>query len=215
VGVEYTATVNLTAASGYTFAGIAEDTFTYTGTGITVTHEEGLGPVLQVTVTFPPTVAAAQVSLLNLAPYLSEPVRGGTAAGALASGQYTGLVAWEYESAPDTWSDKPLGPFEKNTKYRAVVNLTAVSGYTFAGIAVPSTSPCFTYTGAGVTVTHQAGSGPVLQVTVTFPATLSDTPVNDRGPDGEGSAAGKRRDSGNVCLLAAVHGNNYRNLEAV
>jgi hypothetical protein len=185
-GVKYTATVDLTAASDYTFAGIAASPpaspyFTYTRTGVTVTHSAGSETTLQVNVAFPPTVAATRVSLLDLAPYLLEPEREESAAGSLASGEYTGLVTWKkYDSALSDWVDKPSGRFEKETVYQAVVDLTALSGYTFAGIVAPPNFPCFTHTGTRVTaVTHSEGSGPALRVYVTFQKTLGDIRVRD------------------------------------
>ncbi|MDF3004192.1 MAG: exported protein of unknown function [Oscillospiraceae bacterium] len=53
---DYTATITLTAKSGYTFSGVAPNTFTHTGaTTNGVTHALGTGDVLTVTVVFPKT----------------------------------------------------------------------------------------------------------------------------------------------------------------
>ncbi|MDR0586326.1 MAG: hypothetical protein LBG26_03710 [Treponema sp.] len=52
-GTAYTATVTLTAATGYTFAGVEVDDFTYTSAS--VTNPAGSGPTLVVTIVFPAT----------------------------------------------------------------------------------------------------------------------------------------------------------------
>jgi hypothetical protein len=75
--------------------------------------------------------------------------------------QYTGTIAWQNsDETPFT-----AGSFVASTQYRAVVSLTAETGYTFDGLAADS----FTYTGA--TVTNPVGSGTTITVTIEFPAT--------------------------------------------
>jgi uncharacterized repeat protein (TIGR02543 family) len=81
--------------------------------------------------------------------------------GPIDTTQYTGTITW--------WENDGVNPaltvFAADTVYEAVVTLTAKTGYTFTGVAADS----FTYTGA--TVTHGAGSGNTLTVTITFPKT--------------------------------------------
>jgi hypothetical protein len=78
--------------------------------------------------------------------------------------QYTGTIVW------NTSADAVhTGNFAANTVYKAVVTLTAKTGFTFTGLAANA----FTYTGA-TAVTSAANSG---VVTITFPATTADTRV--------------------------------------
>jgi hypothetical protein len=79
---------------------------------------------------------------------------------AINTTQYTGTVAW-YTNGGAAFT----GPtFAASTVYRALVTLSAKSGYTFTGVAADR----FTYTGA--TATNAANSG---TVTITFPATVA------------------------------------------
>jgi hypothetical protein len=59
--------------------------------------------------------------------------------------------------------------------YKAVLTLTAKSGFTFSDVGVDS----FVYTGA-TSVTNAAGNGTTISVTITFPATAAD-PGTDPG----------------------------------
>jgi uncharacterized protein with FMN-binding domain len=81
--------------------------------------------------------------------------------------QYTGTIAW-FESDGTT---SVSGTFAALTVYKAVLTLTAKTGYTFTGIAADA----FSYTGA-TAVTNAAGSG---TVTIEFAATGSDAVVSD------------------------------------
>jgi hypothetical protein len=65
------------------------------------------------------------------------------------------------------------GAFAASTEYRAVLTLTAKSGFTFTGLAANS----FSYTEA-TSVTNDANSG---TVTITFPATDADPTAPDGG----------------------------------
>lgn len=62
----YTATVTLTAAPGYTFSGVAQNAFTYTGA--TVTNPTGSGNTMTVTIVFPATAAKVLQSIIITAP---------------------------------------------------------------------------------------------------------------------------------------------------
>jgi formylglycine-generating enzyme required for sulfatase activity len=77
--------------------------------------------------------------------------------------QYTGGIVWK-ES--DGRTDAPA-TFALLTFYKAIVTLTADTGFTFTGLGADS----FSYTGASVS--HLAGNGTSLEVTITFPATMS------------------------------------------
>jgi formylglycine-generating enzyme required for sulfatase activity len=79
--------------------------------------------------------------------------------------QYTGTIAWKTSTGA-----AHSGNFAVSAVYQAEVSLAAKTGFTFAEIAADT----FTYSGA--TVTHSAGTGTSLTVTITFPATDSVLP---------------------------------------
>jgi hypothetical protein len=153
----YKAVVSLTAETGYTFEGVLANSFTYTGaTSITNAVNSGV-----VTITFPQTDPDATVSELSLDGKVIAPARGATPdTTAFATSQYTGAVAWKTQAGADH-----LGPFAASTVYKAVVSLTAKTGYTFEGVLADS----FTYTGASASNAENSGV-----VTITFPQTEPD-----------------------------------------
>jgi formylglycine-generating enzyme required for sulfatase activity len=156
--------VTLTAKSGYTFAGVAANAFSYTG-ATSVTNAANSGTV---TITFPATAAApAVVNALNLTSLVTAPVAGASPVStAINAAQYTGTIAWQTSGGA-----AHTGAFGYSTVYKAVVTLTAKSGYTFAGVAANA----FSYTGAS-SVTNAVNSG---TVTITFPATgANSSPVS-------------------------------------
>jgi hypothetical protein len=169
----YTAIFTLNADTGYTFAGLAADIFTYTG-ATSVSHSAGSGTSLTVTVTFPKIVSS-----VDLAGAFDAPVAG-------AAPDTTGTNTSQYTMGPVTWknnddSDFTGSDFSPGTVYKAVVTLTAETGYTFTGILANS----FTYTAvSGATVANAANSG---TVTITFPATGSAV-VSLRSLDGKVTA---------------------------
>jgi hypothetical protein len=158
----YTATVTLTAASGYTLEGVGANGFTYTfsGAGGTITYDPATKTAV---IGFPQTtdVPVKPVTDLTLTGKLSAPVNGGTPATYFSTPQYTGSVAWD--------PALPKGLFGPGTAYTATVTLTAASGYTFAGVGANA------FTHGGGTASNGAGSG---VVTIGFPATAA-MPVTD------------------------------------
>jgi uncharacterized protein YjdB/formylglycine-generating enzyme required for sulfatase activity len=106
------------------------------------------------------TVAAPTVvNALNLTSLVTAPVAGASpVTTGINATQYTGTVAWQTSA-----SVSHSGSFAGSSVYKAIVTLTAKTGYTFTGIAANA----FTYTGAS-SVTNSANSG---TVTITFPAT--------------------------------------------
>ena len=155
----YTATITLTATSGYTLTGVNENFFTVAG-ATTVTNSANSGVV---TAVFPATAN----TVINIAGILgvTAPVTGATPVTTITeSAQYTGAV---------TWSGSPA-TFASGTIYTATITLTATSGYTLSGV----TENFFTVAGA-TTVTHSANSG---VITAVFPATVYQ--VGDTGPGG-------------------------------
>ncbi|MDR1250956.1 MAG: hypothetical protein LBK62_02200, partial [Treponema sp.] len=162
----YTATVTLTAASGYTFTGVGANAFTCGGAA-SVSNSADSGTVV---IAFPATntTPATVVNDLNLTGKVAAPVRGGTPAGYFSTSQYTGTVAWTVTSGGQALG----GLFEAGTAYTATVTLTAVSGFTFAGVGANA------FTHSGGTAANAANTG---LVTISFPATTSVAaiPVSD------------------------------------
>jgi hypothetical protein len=147
--------VNLTAKAGFTFAGVNANSFSYDGTA-TVINPAGSGNAITVTISFPETAPPDPVNALDLTALVIAPVKyEAPNITTINTAQYEGAITWQ-----------PAGsPFAPSTIYQAVINLTAKTGYTFAGLGANS----FTYTGA--TATNPAGSGTTLTVTIGFPAT--------------------------------------------
>jgi hypothetical protein len=158
----YQAMISLTAKTGYTFAGVGANTFTYTGA--TATNPAGSGTTITVTISFPATAAPDPVSDLDLTTLVTAPVKHRTPATAINTAQYAGLITWQP-------ADSPFAP---STIYQAVINLTAKTGYTFAGVGANS----FIYAYTGATATNPAGSGNAITVTISFPETAPPDPVN-------------------------------------
>jgi len=147
----YTATITLTAKSGYTLTGVAADFFTVTGaTSDTNPADSGV-----VTAVFPAT-GAVPPTVINIAAIVgvTVPVYNATPVTTItATDQYTGTV---------TWSDSPV-TFAPSTTYTATITLTAKSGYTLTGVAADF------FTVAGTTSeTNPINSG---VITAVFPAT--------------------------------------------
>jgi hypothetical protein len=155
----YQATVVLTATTGFTFTGVGVDSFTYTYAGTATTNPVGSGNIITVTISFPAT-AADVVSAFDLTALVVAPVKHETPSTAINAPQYTGIITW----------NPAHSPFAPSTAYQATVVLTAKSGYTFAGVSANS----FSHTHLGTTVTHPAGSGNIITVTISFPATAPD-----------------------------------------
>jgi hypothetical protein len=164
-GTAYKAEFVLTAASGWTFAGIDDssagpDVFTYTGTGVTITHGAGAASMpLTVELVFP-----AVVNIFNLTPYLPAPVRGVDSEDLTPTAQYTGTVAW----SKVTGGTLNIGdPFEAETEYKAVLTLDAKEGYVF-GVGTNA----FTHSKAAAGYPqNDAGSGDEVEITIFFPKT--------------------------------------------
>lgn len=145
----YTATITLTAKTGFTLNGVAANSFTVAGA--TATHLEDSGIVSAV---FPATAAAPDVAISILAiPGVTAPVRNVTPDLAITeTDEYTGTVTWDPEDSP----------YAAATVYTATITLVAKSGYTLTGVAADS------FTVAGATITNAINSG---VVTAVFPAT--------------------------------------------
>jgi hypothetical protein len=164
----YKAVVTLTAKTNYTFDGVAENSFTYTG-ATSVANAANSGTV---TITFPAT--EARVSAFSLDGKVTAPVNRATPLTTpVDTDQYTGSVAWEHEDGTVL-----AGNFEPFTVYKAVLTLTAKDGWTFDGVWMNS----FTYTGAMVVNDTDSGT-----VTIIFPATLGDPNADIPPPIGNPS----------------------------
>ncbi|MDD2584600.1 MAG: hypothetical protein PHE99_06645, partial [Bacteroidales bacterium] len=142
----YTATINLTAKTGFTLTGVTANSFTVAGATATNSADSGV-----VTATFPAT-APAVINILDI-PVVTAPLTGNAPVSSITeTSQYTGLVSW---SPADN-------PFLGEKVYTATINLTAKTGFTLTGVTANS------FTVAGATATNSADSG---VVTAVFPAT--------------------------------------------
>jgi uncharacterized repeat protein (TIGR02543 family) len=149
----YTATITLTAKTGYTLTGVTEDFFTVAN-ATSVSNDENGGVI---TAVFPATESAPD-TVINIAAIsgVTPPAYGATPVTAITeTAQYTGTVSW---------SGSP-GTFAANTQYTATITLTAKTGYTLTGV----TEDFFTVTGA-TSVSNDENGG---VITAVFPQTGS------------------------------------------
>ncbi len=146
----YTATITLTAKSGYTLNGVAANFFTVTGT------TSDSNPVNSGVITAVFTATAAAVINIAAIPGVTAPVVGAAPASAITeTTQYTGTVIW---------SGTPV-TFAAATAYTATITLTAKAGFTLIGVA----ANFFTVTDA-MSDTNLVNSG---VITAAFPATAA------------------------------------------
>jgi len=131
----YSAILSLTAKKGYTFTGIAVDSFTHTGASSVNTT--GSEDTCTVTIIFPETFGDKLVTETDLSALVKAPVAGAAPnIVPIDEDQYTGTIEWLYDDDPF------IGNFVFNSIYKAVVSLEAKEGFTFNGIAANS----FSYT---------------------------------------------------------------------
>jgi hypothetical protein len=165
----YKAVVTLTARSGCKFSETAA--FTYDG-AVTIDTVSFTGLTLTVIIVFPATGAgdggstSTIVSALSLDSLISAPVRNATPDTSINAAQYTGTIAWQTVDGV-----AHNGPFAASTIYKAVLNLTAASGYTFNGAGD------FTCQGAS-SLEQSNNTGAAIKITITFPATEADNTPN-------------------------------------
>lgn len=172
---QYTATITLTAKSGYTFTGLAADFFTVAGAD-SVNNDANSGVV---TAVFPAT-GATPPTTINIAaiPDVTPPAAGEMPVSAITeTDQYTGTVSWFPAD----------NPFDYSTEYQATITLTAKNGYTLTGV----TANFFTVAGAD-TVSNATDSG---VVTAVFPETEGE-PVNFISAVQEGGISGTASSTG-------------------
>ena len=151
----YTATIELTAKSGYTLEGVSDNFFNVSGASVVV-NDADTGTI---TAEFPAT-GSAPPTVINIKAIsgVTAPVRDAVPATTITeTAQYTGTI---------TWSGSPA-KFAASTVYTATITLTAKSGYTFNG----TTANYFIVSDA-TSVTNSANTG---VITAVFPAT-SDVP---------------------------------------
>jgi hypothetical protein len=170
----YTATITLTAKSGYTFQGVGQNFFTVAG-AISVTNAADSGDV---TVVFPSTAGTAEnpaIIDINVISGVTAPAAGEVPATEITeTQQYTGTV---------TWSPAVSTVFVVDTVYTATIALTAKTGYTLQGV-----EENFFTVAKAETVTNAAHSGVITAVfpkvdasfasISAFSAWLYDQPAN-------------------------------------
>jgi hypothetical protein len=175
---EYKASIELTAASGYTFDNLGEH-FTH-ATAQSVSHSFGFSSL--VSIIFKPTAPIPLVSVgdLDLTDKVSRPAAGVMPEGKVFGTQYTGTVDWTVTAGSPVDDDDP---FAAGTFYTATVTLNAAPGYIFTGIKAKPTEAlvagAFTYSGGTVTHPEVASPGaPAITVTIKFPVTAGPATVS-------------------------------------
>ena len=167
----YTATITLAAKSGYTFDGVAADTFTVTG-ATTVHNLVNAGVV---TATFPATGNPSPVTDTTINDIV--PVAGLAPVVSINNSQYTGLISW-------TSSGGSVGTyFDTATVYTAVIHLTATSGNTFVSVG-------HDFTIGGATSSTTTYGTDTATVTAEFPATVDLIPLTTPIPTASTSLIG-------------------------
>ena len=186
-GTVYTATVMLTAESGYTFTGLAAANATIDGNPATIVSNTG--DTVTLSYEFPATAALPPTAITSVAVGgVTAPAIGdapsGAATPAPAGSHYTvGAVTWS--PADD--------PFVANTAYTATVTLTADAGYTFTGLAAAAA----TLDGKPASVSVGAGGN-----TVTL--SYAFAPLAPRGSGGGDAASVPTLGELSLALLALL-----------
>jgi hypothetical protein len=160
LGAVYQADITLTAKTGYTFNPAAS--FKYVPAAAVTTQPNDDFSSSSRTLTrgiYKSTPAPTMVTLLDLTGLLPRPVSGGTPTATISTAQYTGKVTWSPVESGGLFLPKKI--------YQAVIELTAISGYTFSGIG------SFIHTG-GVGVGFTLDADPVRGTAIiNFPETNS------------------------------------------
>jgi hypothetical protein len=102
----------------------------------------------------------------NLTEKIPQPQEGKEAIVEFGAYQYTGTVRWD--------GALPNGKFQVGTAYKAIVTLTPRTTYTFNGMTND-----FIHTNAETVSTVFTNNGQTATVTIVFPKTLQDKPVNE------------------------------------
>ena len=166
-GTAYTATVTLTADTGYTFTGLAAADATIDGNVAAIVSNTG--DALTLSYQFPATAAA----IASAAVSITAP-----ADGRAPSAAATPAAGSHYTASPVTWSPAD-NPFKAGTSYTATVTLTAEAGYTFAGLAAADA----TLNGQAASSINVSAAGDAVTITYVFP------PLAPRGLGGDGVAS--------------------------
>jgi T5SS/PEP-CTERM-associated repeat protein/autotransporter-associated beta strand protein len=153
-GTVYTATVTLTADSGYTFTGFAATAASIDGNAATIVSNTG--DALTLSCQFPATAATP---ITAAAVTLSAPRAGDAPAStaSVTSGSH-------YAAGAVTWSPTD-DPFVAGTGYTATVTLTADAGYTFTGLAATDAS----IDGKPASTVNISAAGDAVTLTYVFP----------------------------------------------
>jgi len=159
----YTATITLTAKTGFSLQGVAANFFTVAET-ISVNNAVNSGIVTAVFPSTGGTETDPVVIELAVIEGISIPVTGETPVTVIEHVQYTGTVTWEPNHSV----------FESKTEYTATIILTAKTGFTLHGVDVDF----FTVKDA-ISTTNSANSGVVIAVFPSTAGTSTDPAVID------------------------------------
>jgi len=136
LGLYYRADITLEADAGFTFNGLAANSFTH-DYAAQVEQSAGLDTTLFVQVYFQRAAHSSDVlvSITNLAACLAAPVRNETAQTTVSTAQYSGTVTWKTAAGTSH-----TGMFGAVTVYSATVALQAEAGFTLNGLTANSFS---------------------------------------------------------------------------
>jgi hypothetical protein len=165
-------------------SGILVNSFLYNSPGVTVTNTANSGVV---TIEFPatgtnpdpggdtdpgtdPDTNPGTITALDLTALVTAPVAAAAPQGTIAEQtQFTAAIVWKLE---DGVTNAPAA-FAPGTIYKAIVTITAKTGFTLNGIPTNG----FLYNGEGIAATNTANTG---VVTIAFPA-IYDINTQDFG----------------------------------
>jgi hypothetical protein len=163
-GIEYTATITLTAKAGYTFTGVPDNYFTVAG-ATNVTYTSGTNIVQA---KFPATeITITESEIFGIL----KPEYGGTPTGA------SDIINTQYSGTSVVWEPLPVGgKFAASTSYKVTIVLAPKTGYTFTG-----NTASFTVAGVTGTTTYN-GANATVEVTFTdtdaVPTTSADVKIS-------------------------------------
>ena len=153
----YTATITLSAKSGFWFKGVTgvpANFFTVADTSTPATNAAKQGVITAHFATTATTITTAAIA------GVVAPVTGATPVTAITeTDEFTGTVSW----SPDD------DTFQSNTVYTAIITLTPKTGYTLVGVG----ADFFTVAGTSTDATNSSDSG-----VVTAPFAVTDTTIS-------------------------------------
>jgi hypothetical protein len=156
IGTVYQAAIRLKTKPGYRFVEVMN--FEYTTETIITQYGSSTPEERNLAVTYAAAKSPKHIEDQDLTSYIPKPILGITPVKMFRGTQYTGTVLWKTAETEAVWDS----PFQGGMAYKAEVNLTPATGYSFTGIGQDT----FTHTEA-TAINNPANSG---IVTISFPS---------------------------------------------